>query len=344
MIVKNEEKVLKRCLNCVKDIVDEIIIVDTGSTDKTKEIARKYTDKVLDFKWVNDFSKARNYSFSKATKDYILWLDADDVITKENQKKLLKLKTTLPKNTDIVMMKYVTSINPHFSYYRERLLKREKNYKWKSPVHEVIELNGKLQYTDIEIHHKSIKKTYSKRNLEIYESNIKNGYILDARETYYYARELMYHKKYCKAIMTYNKFLNINNAWIENKIDACIDLAYCYNQVKCEDMYLSSLFRSFELDKPRAKVCSLIGIHFMQKEKYDLAIYYFKLALKDKINYKSGAFIEEDYYTFIPYINLCYCYAKLGKMKQAKLYNKKAESIHKDNESVKINTEYLNNY
>ena len=82
MIVKNEEKVLKRCLNCVKDIVDEIIIVDTGSTDKTKEIARKYTDKVLDFKWVNDFSKARNYSFSKATKDYILWLDADDVITK----------------------------------------------------------------------------------------------------------------------------------------------------------------------------------------------------------------------------------------------------------------------
>ena len=88
--------------------------------------------------------------------------------------------------------------------------------------------------------------------------------------------------------MTYNKFLNINNAWIENKIDACIDLAYCYNQVKCKDMYLSSLFRSFELDKPRAKVCSLIGIHFMQKEKYDLAIYYFKLALKDKINYKSG--------------------------------------------------------
>ena len=162
MIVKNEEKVLKRCLNCVKDIVDEIIIVDTGSTDKTKEIARKYTDKVLDFKWVNDFSKARNYSFSKATKDYILWLDADDVIAKENQKKLLQLKNTLPKNTDIVMMKYVTSIVPHFSYYRERLLKREKNYKWKSPVHEVIELNGNLQYTDIEIHHKSIKKTYSK--------------------------------------------------------------------------------------------------------------------------------------------------------------------------------------
>ena len=344
MIVKNEEKVLKRCLDSIKDIVDEIIIVDTGSTDKTKEIAKKYATKVLDFKWVDDFSKARNYSFSQATKDYILWLDADDIITKENKKKIMNLKNTIAKNTDIVMMKYVTSITPHFSYYRERLLKRENNYIWKSPVHEVIELKGNILYTDIEIHHKSIKKSYSTRNLDIYEKNIKKGYSLDARETYYYARELMYHKKYCKAIMIYNKFLNMKNAWIENKIDACVDLAYCYSQVKCKDMYLSSLFKYFELDTPRAKVCCLIGIYFMQKEKYDLAIYYFKLALKDKINYKSGAFIEEDYYNFIPYINLCYCYAKIGKYELAKKYNNKAELIHKDNKSVKINKEYLNNY
>ena len=103
MIVKNEEKVLKRCLDSVKDIVDEIIIVDTGSTDKTKEIAKKYATKILDFKWVDDFSKARNYSFSQATKDYILWLDADDIITKENKKKIMNLKNTIAKNTDIVI-------------------------------------------------------------------------------------------------------------------------------------------------------------------------------------------------------------------------------------------------
>ena len=78
MIVKDEEAVLDKCLKSVHDLVDEIIIVDTGSTDKTKEIAKKYTDKIYDFKWVDDFAKARNYSFSKATKDYIFWLDADD--------------------------------------------------------------------------------------------------------------------------------------------------------------------------------------------------------------------------------------------------------------------------
>ena len=71
MIVKNEEAVLSRCLDSIADLMDEIIIVDTGSTDKTKEIALKYTDKVYDFEWTGSFSDARNYSFSFATKEYI---------------------------------------------------------------------------------------------------------------------------------------------------------------------------------------------------------------------------------------------------------------------------------
>ena len=87
MIVRNEEEVIERCLKSICDLVDEIIIVDSGSTDKTKQIVSKYTDKIYDFEWVNDFAKARNYSFSKATKDYILWLDADDVILEEDRKK-----------------------------------------------------------------------------------------------------------------------------------------------------------------------------------------------------------------------------------------------------------------
>ena len=72
MIVKNEEAVLERCLKSVGDIADEIVIVDTGSTDGTKEIAEQYADLVCDFAWRDDFAAARNYSFSKATKEYIL--------------------------------------------------------------------------------------------------------------------------------------------------------------------------------------------------------------------------------------------------------------------------------
>src|SRR3989338_5592832 len=83
MITKNEEKYLEQCLNSVKDLVDETIIVDTGSTDKTKEIAKRFNAKVYDFKWADDFSAARNESLKHATKDWILILDADEVMDKE---------------------------------------------------------------------------------------------------------------------------------------------------------------------------------------------------------------------------------------------------------------------
>ena len=129
MIVKNEEANLSKCLSSIKDIVDEIVVVDTGSNDATKEIARRFTDKVLDFDWVDDFSKARNYAFEQATKDYILWLDADDVLLEPDQIKMARLKETLGPSIDGVMMKYNTGFdkngNVTFSYYRERLVRRE---------------------------------------------------------------------------------------------------------------------------------------------------------------------------------------------------------------------------
>ena len=80
MIVENEEDVIGRCLECVSDIFDEIIVVDTGSEDKTRDTVKKYTKNLYYFKWIEDFAAARNYAFSKATKDYIMWLDADDII------------------------------------------------------------------------------------------------------------------------------------------------------------------------------------------------------------------------------------------------------------------------
>lgn len=97
MIVKNEEDNLSRCLKTVKDFADEIVIVDTGSTDDTKQIASKFTDKIYDLVWeeedgLGNFARARNYSIDQATGDFIFWIDADEQL--ENGEALFKFITS----------------------------------------------------------------------------------------------------------------------------------------------------------------------------------------------------------------------------------------------------------
>lgn len=161
MIVKNEEEVLDRCLQSVKHIVDEIIIVDTGSTDDTKEIAKKFDAKIYDFEWCNDFSKARNYSFSLASKDYILWLDADDIIEEKEQLKFIKLKESLSEEIDAVSMPYILSVNESgdvdYQIRRNRLTKRKRQFKWEGKVHEVLLVSGNILHSDVAIKHKKGK-------------------------------------------------------------------------------------------------------------------------------------------------------------------------------------------
>lgn len=341
MIVKNEEDVLGRCLTGVYKLFDEIIIIDTGSTDKTKEIAHQFTKKVYDFVWVDDFSAARNYSFSKATGDYIMWLDADDVITEENFQKLMQLKTTLNGAVDIYMLKYAINFNElgksSFVYYRERIIKNDKTFFWSDPIHEVITPHGVVKHEDIEIHHKKIKTAPSDRNLKIYEKYLSRGNTLKPRQMFYYARELFYNAKYELAIQTFTEFLNNNLGWLENKIEACLILSKCYLNLKQHNNALKVLFSSFAYDAPRAEIlCELSGI-LMHLKKYNLAIYWLKQTLKTKINIQSGAFVLPDCYGLIPHLQLCVCYYNLNKLKLSEKHNNIAYSINPNNLSVQIN-------
>ena len=92
MIVKNEEAVLERILKPVSQVMDAILIADTGSSDRTKEIAEQYTSQVFDFPWCDDFSAPRNFLLEKVRTDYWMWLDADDMITQENLYRLKQVE------------------------------------------------------------------------------------------------------------------------------------------------------------------------------------------------------------------------------------------------------------
>lgn len=346
MIVKNEEGVLERCLNSVKDIVDEIIIVDTGSTDITKEIASKFTDKIFDFKWEDNFAKARNFSFSKATKEYILWLDADDVILASDRKKFIELKSILDKNsTDVVMMKYNLSYDengsPTFSYNRERLIKNCNNCVWEGRVHEVIVPFGNVIYSDVAISHKKEKSEYSKRNLNIFRKMIQEGIMLNTREMFYYARELYYHEMYNEAILEFDKFFARDDVWIENAISACIDLYNCYLEINDNKSAIQALFKSFEYDIPRANICCNIANFFFNKNDYNTAIFWYETATRLKPNINGGGFEQLDCYDYIPYLGLCICYDKLNNYEMAYKYNEMVGKIRPNDEKYKYNKAYF---
>src|ERR1700722_9445106 len=162
MIVKDEEGSLPACLGCVADLVDEIIVVDTGSTDATRDVARRCGARVHEFPWCDDFAAARNQSLHHATGDWLFWLDADDRIDGANRLRLRLLFANLPDENVAYLMRYValndgapgrTSAVDHAKLFRNL-----PQIRWEYRVHEqilpaVTRLGGRIQPTDVVIHH-----------------------------------------------------------------------------------------------------------------------------------------------------------------------------------------------
>ena len=197
MIVKNEEDVLARCLESAAGVVDEIIVVDTGSTDRTREVAARFTRQIYSFPWRDDFAAARNESFSHASMDYCMWLDADDVLLEEDQTSFLALKESLDPSVSVVMAPYHTGFDESgrvtFSYYRERLIKNRAGMSWAGAVHEAVTPVGTVLYGDFAVTHRKTRPSDPDRNLRIYQTQLDAGKELEPRQQFYYGRELYYH-------------------------------------------------------------------------------------------------------------------------------------------------------
>jgi glycosyltransferase involved in cell wall biosynthesis len=179
MITKNEEDFIRQCLASTRGLVDEIIIVDTGSTDKTVEVAKAFTDKIFNFTWTNDFSAARNESLKHATKDWVLVLDADEQLSPQDH---IHLRDMLKENGEkydgfaLEQRNYTNRTNtPRFHSLPQgskdgknflgydpvkaiRLFKNKKEIQFKHAIHEnvydsITEHEGKILVTNIPIHH-----------------------------------------------------------------------------------------------------------------------------------------------------------------------------------------------
>jgi glycosyltransferase involved in cell wall biosynthesis len=221
LIVKNEEVMLSRCLDSIKD-VDELIIVDTGSEDKTVEIAKKYTDKIYHFKWCDSFCKARNYANSKATGDWIIVVDADEQL----QNPISEVKTYLETfKGDLVNVNVVAEDGSSTNYF-PRLFKRQPDIFWKGDIHNHLSrTTTDLSPFTIVYGHSPAHKRDPNRALRILTKVVKEN-PKSVRERYYLAREYWYRKQYKKCIAEVNRYLKVAN-WRPEIAEAYLMKARC---------------------------------------------------------------------------------------------------------------------
>jgi len=163
LIVRNEEENLKRLLSLLKGAVDEIVVCDTGSVDDTIKVAKEYGAVVVEFPWNDNFSDARNYANKHCTKDYILWLDADDDIIRQDLSRLKLHLKTYP-NTAVFLVLIDRRNDKDFSSFQLRVFPNHQNLEFRGRVHEQIAFSVEekgipYSYSNIEIIHFGYRDT-----------------------------------------------------------------------------------------------------------------------------------------------------------------------------------------
>ncbi len=325
MIVKNEERVLGRILSQVAGLCDELVVVDTGSTDGTVALAESLGAKVFHFEWIDDFAAARNEAFSHCTGDWILWLDADDLITEAHCQQLLALKQSgLNDQLDAVVCSYQIAFDANgqclISMARERLLRRAAGGSWQFPIHEAFVLPENtviLERLDIAIeHHKPpayIERSVD-RNLNLLEALIERG-DQSPRTWYYYGKELRHHGRLAEAIAAFTRHLELNaNERISGYQAMHLSMLCCMELERYEEA-LSWGHRALASDGRRAEALVSLGVVYYRLGAYAEAVPVLTAATAcHKPN--AGLIVEEDY-SWKPYHYLSLCYEGLGDYAKA---------------------------
>lgn len=266
MIVKNEEKNLRKCLNSVKDIVDEIIIVDTGSTDKTKEIAFSYNAKVYDYEWDNNFSNARNYALNKSTSDWNLILDADEYLLDIN---LTTLKHFLKSNRDAIgQVKIISSFEQdgeirNYESFISRL--SPSGVYFEGAIHEQLKSDLPRKVVDITLDHNGYLNTNKfDRNISILLDDLKTN-PNDSYLLYQTARTYYVNKMYFDASRYFNSFYNCfdrdTDAFVEDGL-----ITYIYTVIKTSEFEkgIQIINDNFDLLKNSSDFYFVCGVFFTE--------------------------------------------------------------------------------
>lgn len=301
MIVKNEEECMEKCLASLKGKVDEIVVVDTGSSDRTIQIAEAFDAKVFCFNWIDDFSAARNFSLDKATGDWIFIIDADEELKTPGQKHLRELIS--PYDSDIYILKLFNLLgseeNPS-DISRVNVMRVFKNIaenRFEGKIHEQIRFHGrefKIKHIEAEIIHHGyleevrMKKNKFNRNVALLEKELEEK-PTDGFHWFNIGMEYLVDRDKKKALDCFQKSYELsdpNNAYFSRLLR---NLSVCYLEEErySEGHEICEVALQFYPDY--TDMWYIKGLLLQGQRKHDEAIEVFQHALKlgDTLKYWS---------------------------------------------------------
>ncbi|MBC8274023.1 MAG: glycosyltransferase [Chloroflexi bacterium] len=320
MIVKDEEKVLRRSLDSVKAIVDEFVIVDTGSSDSTKDVIKEYGQ--LYERPFTNFVETKNEALKLANSDYILLLDADEYIIEG----LEKLKEHAEDGVECVLARIIEGSDKVVSntYFRQRLWRNDGQWYFEGPgVHEILSGPGPVVY-DGEI---KVRHDHSHRSAESYPQRFRKyaeiletylvEYPNEPRATFYLARTYKDLEQPLAAITVYNRYLALDSGWHDERWQAAYDIALCWQTQGEYDKCEQACKNAIAIDPRRAEAFNLLGELYYNQQEWDQAIHWYEQALGLPFPEDIILFINPRAYFEVPMDRLMLCYDRKKQYRKA---------------------------
>jgi glycosyltransferase involved in cell wall biosynthesis len=319
MIARDEEATIGRVLFQANTFCDQLVVVDTGSTDRTVSIAEAAGARVLSFPWVDDFAAARNHALDAATSDWVIWLDADDVVTREMQGAFSDLKeSVLSEELDAVYAQYRYHFDDTgactFAFPRERLVRRTEGARWVGVVHEVLDIPGSniLHRDDLYIEHRPAptkRETKAGRNLRILQKAVDSG-DRTKRTRFYFARELKDNGRYDEAYAAFGDYLtDPESTWEQHS--ALLGMAECALALDRPEDARTRLYEALTLDPRRGEPFLVLGFLHFKKEEYAEALPWYAAATA--LVRPGDGFTQPADYSWRPWDYLSVCLINTGR-------------------------------
>lgn len=326
MICKNEISNIENLLNIVCPILEQVVVVDTGSSDGTKEklleLSQKYSNlEIKEFEWIKDFSAARNHAFSFATQEFIMFLDCDDLV---DAKELINFKDNFLKDdsVDCWILDYIYSRypngDPQTILGRERFVRRECSPRWVGAIHETISIwNMRQRYYGAlkVIHNQTGKVVDYNRNVDILASEFEKN-PRDPRTAYYYGKEL-FDRVNPKGIEVLKHFVALPSKYWDDEINgrfrlACDDLV---NNRLTEALHHAESIYHLDSSRLRAEGYWVYGQVEQKLKNFKVAIKWYERCLDGEPG--SPRVLNREYYTWNPMYRLSECYREMGLLDES---------------------------